>query len=388
MTILFLNTCLEPGKDGVGDYTHLLAGECIRHNHECLMLALNDPYVSEPVESIDSANGISMLRLPACLDWGKRVKLAEAFRAQCSPDWISLQFVPYGFNRKGLIKNLTHHLQSIMTGHSVHVMFHELWIGVGAAPLFRDRIVGRLQRYYVEKLIRHLRPSLVTTTNPFYLSMLKSIGVSAVELPLFGNIPVNNNGSEADIPKALVQSGICNEKGLHPGHQLGLFFGALYPEWKSEPFMGIFIAASAKSQIRPCLINAGRLGNSGEAVWKKLQNDYARAVDFITLGECSAPQISVLLHLADFGLATSPWYLLGKSGSVAAMLDHGLPVIVTRDESSPAVSKFEATDSLLHRCDATLESKLVTGLAKRPAHQNLEIIARDFLHHLTKTENL
>jgi hypothetical protein len=33
-----------------------------------------------------------------------------------------------------------------------------------------------------------------------------------------------------------------------------------------------------------------------------------------------------------FGLATSPLALLGKSGTVAACLDLGLPVLVTRDD--------------------------------------------------------
>ena len=116
MVILFLTSCLEPGKDGVGDYTRLLAAECIRRHQACSIMALNDPYVSQPVESTESVDGIplSTLRLPARLSWEKRVELAVAFRAQRSVDWISLQFVSYGFNRKGIVRNLARHLEPIL----------------------------------------------------------------------------------------------------------------------------------------------------------------------------------------------------------------------------------------------------------------------------------
>jgi len=45
-----------------------------------------------------------------------------------------------------------------------------------------------------------------------------------------------------------------------------------------------------------------------------------------------ATTLSHLLRAADFGLAPHPWALIGKSGAAAAMLDHGLPVLVPRDE--------------------------------------------------------
>ena len=52
MVILFLTGCLQPGKDGVGDYTRLLARECIRQGQACCLIALDDPYVREPMEFI------------------------------------------------------------------------------------------------------------------------------------------------------------------------------------------------------------------------------------------------------------------------------------------------------------------------------------------------
>ena len=242
-------------------------------------------------------------------------------------------------------------------------MFHELWIGGVPTSRLKDRAVGRIQRHYIQKLTQEIKPRSVTTSNPFYVALLESIGVRANELPLFGNIPVGPP------PTFRFQD-----------RSQALFFGSLYPEWKAEPFMSIWIAASAKTQKRPHLATVGRLGASGEVVWKKLQKTYGHAVQFgIPLPDFSVPAISEFLQLADFGLATSPWSLIGKSGSVAAMLEHGLPVIVTRDDVSLPVPFPGPHDPLLHRCDDALELKLLVGLPKRPPHDRLKEVARDFL---------
>jgi len=87
--------------------------------------------------------------------------------------------------------------------------------------------------------------------------------------------------------------------------------------------------------------------------------------------------ISAQLRDADFGVAASPWQLIGKSGSAAAMLDHGLPVIVTRDDFHPYLPGDgpPSTDPLLHRLDDALPAKLAAGLPKRPARHRVDEIA-------------
>lgn len=42
MDILFICGSVEPGKDGVGDYTRRLSGELIRIGHEVKILSLCD----------------------------------------------------------------------------------------------------------------------------------------------------------------------------------------------------------------------------------------------------------------------------------------------------------------------------------------------------------
>jgi hypothetical protein len=220
---------------------------------------------------------------------------------------------------------------------------------------------------------------LVSTSNALYVSLLESLGQAAAELPLFGNIPVSDVPA---IPEVLLRAGVCDQHGLHPGRWMGLFFGTLHPEWRPEPFISILIAASAKAGRRTSLISAGRLGGRGEATWEKMARDYAHAVDFIRLGEQPSRQVSALMLVADFGVAASPWQLIGKSGSAAAMLDHGLPVIVSRDDFQAAVTSAPPGDLLLHHCDPSLESKLAAGLSKRLAHDRVNGVAREFIRLL------
>jgi len=52
----------------------------------------------------------------------------------------------------------------------------------------------------------------------------------------------------------------------------------------------------------------------------------------VVAGEWSAAEISKLLQTLDLGLATTPLEVIQKSGSAAAMLEHGLPLLVIRDD--------------------------------------------------------
>ena len=382
MVFFFLTACLEPGKDGVGDYTRRLASACAQQKHECHLLALNDHQITEPVERTETVDGhsLSILRLPSTMNWQQRIERACAFRLQHPPDRISLQVVSYGFSPRGIVRGLASHLAPIIADTSLQLMFHELWIGIGRCIPLKERLVGKVQRHYLRQLVRQLRPRWVNTSNPYYLSLLDGLSSQASLLPLFGNIPVQAGEASVLLPEPLVSMGWDREESFH--HLNGLFFGAIPPPWQPEPFIGILLAAAQKKACRPRLISAGRRGRSGEIIWEQMQRDYGDRIDFLTLGELPVSTVSTLLQRADFGVATSPWLLLGKSGSAAAMLDHGLPVIVTRDDFQPGFASPRPTDPLLHACDAHLEKKLIAGLPKGPVHERLPEIARMFLQQL------
>lgn len=371
MRILFLCSGLEPGRDGVGDYTRRLAAECGRQGHECLVIALNDQASGEEP---------GVLRCSRSLPWKERTEQVRQRVADFAPDWISLQFVPYGFHRKGLPWRLARHLERVIAGHRLQIMFHELWIGTATDAPLKARLVGTLQRRCILHLVQTLRPNVVHTSNPTYIGLLAQAGVAAAPLPLFGNIPVVEG--MPGFPRELAEAGIA--ASARKDWWLGLFFGTLHPQWEPQPFLGILLNAARKANRRVGLLAVGRLGAAGEGTWERMTREYGDAIVFVKFGEQSGERISALLQIADFGIAASPWNLIGKSGSAAAMLDHGLPVIVTRKAELPGFE--DAVDPLLHRCDGALEPKLVAGLPKRPPVNRVEQTASRFLSSLQETQ--
>ena len=375
--LLFICSSLEPGRDGVGDYVRLLAQACARQGHSCAVFGLSDPHVTAAVpDSLFVAQTqIRTLRLPAAMEWATRLQLACAFRDEVRPDWISFQLVPYAFQKRGMLYGLTAKFQKLIQGVPLHLMFHELWVGAGRPSPLRFHLIGFWQRHGIRHLLRELRPHLVTASNPVYAAMLKSIGADASVLPLFGNVPV----TETPVPAAI--AGRLAEIGIVPANReswwIGVFFGALHEQWKPEPFLSLLLRAARQAKKQVSLLIIGRAGRAGEAIWENLLATYGSQAAFITLGEQSPEAISSVLQIGDFGVAASPWQLIGKSGTVAAMLEHGLPVIVTRDDFRPFISTSEppSHDPLLHLCDDQLEAKLTAGLPKRSPQARLDSVA-------------
>ena len=384
MRIAFLCGSLEPGRDGVGDYTRRLAAECVRQGHECRLVALRDRYVSEAVFEDQPSEGISLpsLRCGAALSVARRNAAARAFIAPFAPDWISLQFVPYAFHPKGIPCRFARDLREVIAGRPLHIMFHELWIGAGGgAHAWKHRLVGAIQRLCIFRLVAMLRPRVVHSSNAAYIARLRAGGVVAEELPLFGNIPIAP--ADAPLPPELLAAGLPLAGSERDAWWCAVFFGILHPEWRPEPFISTLLSAAKRAGKQVCLISAGRMGAAGEVLWERLSQTYGQEILFIRCGEQPSQRISALLRWADFGVAASPWRLLGKSGSAATMLAHGLCVIVPRDTGAPS-----GDTAPYYPCDARLVERLVAGLPKRPPASRLGEICTGFLRALPVASQL
>lgn len=333
MRIAFITSCLEPGRDGVGDYTRLLAQECVRQGCECGLISLNDKFSPQRSESsfeVDSSP-IFMLRLPSTLTWQERIQEAKEFLSQFQPDWVSLQFVPYGFQEKGIVWGLDQWLRELTQGRKLQIMFHELWIGEHQGASLKDRTIGTVQKYFVLRLVQQLKPQVVHTSNETYVAILKHYGIPAIRLPMFGAIPVTQNRGDSWLFPQLQELGLEIYPENRDQFWLFGFFGALHPIWPPEPLFTYLEQASAQYQRKIALLSIGRLG-PGEDLWNTLAKNYSSQFTFLKLGESTPAKISEFFNSIDFGIATSPYALIGKSASVAAMLEHGLAVIVNRDD--------------------------------------------------------
>jgi hypothetical protein len=372
---------LEPGRDGVGDYSRSLAAESIRQGAACRLLALADRHTVNVIAGRDRS-GIEMLRLPFTMPWTERVRAAKQFLAASPGDWVSLQFVPYSFQRWGVASKLVRALPELVGQAQLHVMFHEIWIDGGSS--MRRQLLSMAQRRSVRGLAGY-PPALMHTSNLTYQHALALHGISAGTLPLFGSIPVAAATAESWLASPLASAGCDALSGgdRRSGWWLFAFFGTLHPVWPPQPLLDQLNAAASAAGRRVALIAVGRLG-AGESIWTGMQERFGARVPMLRLGEQPAHRISELFNSVDFGVATSPLALVGKSGTVAAMLDHGLPVVVNRDDCSwPApVSGDEREGALVIRMGSDLAERLRTA-ARLPASPRLPKVASQWLGELT-----
>ncbi|GHV58593.1 hypothetical protein FACS1894182_11320 [Bacteroidia bacterium] len=148
MKILFLCGSLEPGRDGVGDYTRRLAAEIIRQRHNASIIALNDRHCDTIIRTEQESDEtlIPVLRIPDGLSDKERYHMAGDYIQSFNPEWLSLQYVPYSFQKKGLPFGLGKRLAIIGQERKWHIMFHELWIRIDKGAPSKHRIIGTPQK--------------------------------------------------------------------------------------------------------------------------------------------------------------------------------------------------------------------------------------------------
>ena len=349
--ILFLAGSLEPGRDGVGDYTRTLATECARLGHDTVLLSLNDPWVHGPL--LEPA----VLRLGSNMSWPDRVRTARAFLNANQAEIVSLQFVPYSFHPVGLNSALPQILSVIIGQTRVQVMFHELWIGAQTGASLKAKAIGFRQRRIIQAVVKTLACRIVHTSNFVYVQLLARHRINATRLSLFGSVPV-----------------VPTDNLLRQNYdvlRLGIF-GSIHPEWSPDEMLGKLQKLGKQIQLS----HIGRIG-PGESVWMDLTERYGSEVELRRLGEQSLESISQFFSSIDFGVATTPLSLIGKSASVAAILDHGLPVIVNRnDVHFRGITDTGPTSDLLILLDERFLERLTTAKRQAPKARLPEVAAQ------------
>ena len=85
------------------------------------------------------------------------------------------------------------------------------------------------------------------------------------------------------------------------------------------------------------------------------------------MGELPASEVSHYLQIADLGISTTPFDCLGKSGTTAAMLEHGLHIITYDDSDTPELGKYVSgpiIDQVILLNDEKMEDKTLRVLGK------------------------
>lgn len=340
MTIALLTNRFPPEIDGVGDYTAYLAAELARRGDVVHVICRKQASIAAPehvtvhavVERWDHRAGTAVCAV------------LEAIR----PDWVVLQYVPYGFQALGMPLLLPGLLRQIRAlGIRTGVMFHEVRIRpVG----IKGRIVSGVQRHIAGQLCRHA--DAVLTSIDFYRALLAPFRTDVRVLPVGANIEVT------PLPEADRQH--LRQQLFHDKRVVVATFGrrdisALAQAVDRVEGAGLLVLGGPTPNPFP-------RGEGRGVVARRLMFSLIKLVSNlgtnratrgvaplpsgggggggVTTGPLPAAQIGTLLQCVDLFVLPDPVTPAGeggtslKSGSLAAALAAGLPVIGVRGDMS------------------------------------------------------
>ncbi|WP_439882582.1 hypothetical protein ACSX1A_05310 [Pontibacter sp. MBLB2868] len=370
MNIVFLCGSLELGRDGVGDYTRRLGVELIRHGHRIAAVALKDPGVTVVVSNTQRIDNreLPVLRLPYTMAANKRIELAKNWIGNFNPQWISLQYVPFSFQSKGLPVGLTRIVRSVGQGACLHVMFHELWVGMSVNSSYKQTLWGWAQKQLIKTMLSTLQVKVIHTQTRLYQMQLQKLGFETNYLPLFSNIPaIHNIGFMKH-----------NSEVTYDSIKL-VVFGAIHPGAPVSDFAEDVLCYSKKNGKKVSLILIGRSGSEYKR-WITEFESVGASVE--NLGEKSPVAISKVLSSATLGISTTPIALVEKSGAVMAMREHGLPVLcVTKPWRFKDDVCLEHISGVVEYSRGNFD-KVISGPSYHPLKNSISEVSTIFINKL------
>ncbi|NML64664.1 glycosyltransferase [Hymenobacter sp. RP-2-7] len=374
MKIVFLCGSLEIGRDGVGDYVRRLAIELSQYEHQVTGIALNDHYVTEETSSLSQIedNNISIIRLPSIWSSKQRFNRVQYWIDMSNPEWISLQFVPFSFHHKGLHFGLTEQLIKVGKNRLWHIMVHELWVGMEKETSIKYRYWGEVQKYLIKNLIAKINPKVIHTQLLLYKIELAKMGFVSNLLLLFSNIPAANKVLNKNSVLVKNTSAYKNEISL-------IVFGHIHPDAPINQFAYDASQYAKRNNIVISLTMIGRCGSEQEhwaAQWKSFN------LPVRILGEQNAECISLTLQNSSLGIATNPIHLVGKSGTAAAMKEHGLPIICVSRPWNPRDTKELELPANIYAYSEGEFDKYIDNYLYISAPSDISAVSQQLLHDL------
>ena len=291
MKICFISGHKNPGQCGITDNVELLAKKMDNLGQEVVQYFIQK-------------------------DRGDLSDLPEA-------DLYSIQFAPYAFANNGFPNQILKCLAEKLQNKKVHLNFHEIWVGAYPRANCKEKGIRWLQKNLILRFINKCKPAWVTSSNAAALDRLKQVGVPAIFLYLFGNIPYSDNS-----------------KPTTKGQMLKVaFFGTLYADFPYDKLGNFFSTLSKTSGKKLEIILIGRQredAGSNHLYSLCKENEFF----FERTGELSTNLISEKLQECALGVSTTPYDVIGKSGATAAMFEHGLSVLAYDDGDTPQESLF------------------------------------------------
>ncbi len=316
---------------------------------------------------------IPTLRLPESLGATERERLLVRQIKDFQPDWVSLQYVPYSFAKNGVPWQFALTLRRLAGLASFEIMFHELWLRHRPVTDLKGRAIGAAQRLVTLQMIKMLQPLVIHTHIPINRDALIARGLAVSPLPLFANI-----GHVQDA----TASG--TEKG--PSTYRVAFFSRLESPPPVQSALQAIEKWCTQSSLRleVALLGGGKARVTAAA--ETIQEAVPSAI-VLPVGYLSAEGVSAWLATCDVALTPIPRHSLGKSGTVAAFLEHGLPVIapINRVDQDPFF-RTELNRLVMDTFDPMHTREAKSGFANGKIElENLERTTNRFMTDLSLT---
>ncbi|MDT0675834.1 hypothetical protein [Autumnicola musiva] len=330
MKILFICPGLEPGKDGVGDYVSRIAINLLKESHVVGAIALHDPFISEIIKEkrISGKNVLQVLRIPSEYNTTKRMKTAADWTRRFEPEWVSLQYVGFGFNKYGLPLELLN-LRKKFGDFKLHIMFHELWCGTPRESKIKEKILGTLQQIFIKRMAASLKPEEVFTNTYTSLKNLKKVGVDSKLTPVFSNIPIEEKGSDKHWNQMVKEKGLDQFSTNKEGWLIIGFFGTVYSYMNLKKLLVHAAIAASDAGRKLGILSIGH--SRGQEIAKMAREFQA---SYWQTGILPSSLVNRAMQLVDLGVVTTRCDGLNKSGSALAWLERGIPVIISEEDET------------------------------------------------------
>ncbi|MFW5760162.1 MAG: glycosyltransferase family 4 protein [Cyclobacteriaceae bacterium] len=306
MRLLFISNNFPPVVDGVGDYTFHLANEFARNGHEVCVLCS----AKEEINEFVAAHELPYQVYPQIPGWGLKGCM-KAYRRirKVAPDWVVLQYVPYGFGKYGINFYLPLFLSFILLGKiRLLVHFHEFAFSADIGV--KKRILSRTQKFQ-SQLIAKMAHQL-SVSNKAIKQANHTLLKKAIVIPSGSNVLCHSPAPRWTLKKPQLMTISSFGAGLKYADQMI----RVIEELKIKiPALDVHLVLIGKVEV---------LTYSGH-----------RPTVSIT-GYADAYQVARTLSQSDIFLLPmevkkNGWGGIStKSGSLAAALAHQLPVITTK----------------------------------------------------------
>jgi glycosyltransferase involved in cell wall biosynthesis len=343
--ICFVTPRVPPTKCGVGDYTWRLAGETAK---TCEVFVVTS---RSQTEAPRDERFTVVAEVPG---WGPRGMLALwRIIRRIRPSWVSLQYVPYLYHRKGLNLWLPLLVLALrMSGVRVVLHVHEPFV---ALDTVKHVVAGLVQRLAFVLLVTGSRKVVLTIAawTAMFRRWFSWRAADIFWLPVGSNIPRlewtaeqrQKNRAELGAGPDDVVLAVMNPFG---GGKLPGFIRDAWTAVAQHPRMVLLMIGAAHDQKR------------------RDEGEPPRSAAIIYTGYVSPENVSKLLSCTDVFMAPFVDGISARRTSALCAMEHGLPVVTTRghltdpglfDQCPAVLTSAAASDDFRRAVVALVESR-------------------------------